>query len=105
MSESKVDAVISVGSIRRLLFMPSERVLWIVVGKDNEHWADPELGFCTCKDYYFKALSGGSECYHLKSVRRAMEGSRHNTIQFDDAEYVQLLQALVDDQSVLLCRR
>ena len=104
MSESKIDNTISLGSVKRLLFRPSERTLWIVVGKDNEHWADPELGFCTCKDYYFKALSGGSECYHLKSVRKAVEESRFSTVQFDDNEYVQLLQAIAEDQSSLLRR-
>lgn len=104
MSESKIGNAISLGSVKRLLFRPSERIVWIVVGKDNEHWADPELGFCTCKDFYFKALSGGSDCYHLKSIRRAVEESRYNTILFGDDEYVQLLQAIVDDQS-FLCRR
>ncbi|MGI0037690.1 MAG: hypothetical protein ACRD99_04975 [Nitrososphaera sp.] len=105
MSESKIDNTISLGSVKRLLFKPSERILWIVVGKDNEHWADPELGFCTCKDFYFKALSGGSECYHLKSVRKAVEESRYHTIEFNDNEYVQLLRAIADDQSILLGTR
>ena len=105
MSDSKIDNALSLGSVKRLQFRPSGRLLWIVVGKDNEHWADPGLGFCTCKDFYFKTLSGGSECYHLKSIRKAIDEFRFNTIQFNDNEYVQQLQAMVDDQSVLLGRR
>jgi predicted nucleic acid-binding Zn finger protein len=99
-----VENAVAGGSIKRLLFTPSGRTLWLVVGRDNEHWADPELKFCTCKDYYFKALSGGSECYHLKSVQKAIEDSRHNTTEFGDDEYVQVLQAIVQDQWDMLCR-
>lgn len=104
MSESRIDITILAGGVKRLLFKPSGRVLWAVVGRDNEHWSDPELGFCTCKDFYFKALSGGSECYHLKSIRKAVDNSGYVTTEFDDDEYVQLLQAIADDQSNLLCR-
>jgi predicted nucleic acid-binding Zn finger protein len=105
LSQPKIESNVSIGSVKRLLFKPSGRTVWIVVGKDNEHWADPDLGFCTCKDFYFKALSGGAECYHLNSVRKAIEKSEQNTIEFTDDEYVQILQAIVDDQSSVLRSR
>jgi predicted nucleic acid-binding Zn finger protein len=76
----------------------------MVVGTDNEHWADPDLGFCTCKDFYFKALSGGSECYHLKSIGKAKEASQFVQTDFDDSEYIPFLQAIMDDQATLLSR-
>ena len=97
-----MENAIAGGSIKRLHFKPSGRTLWLVVGRDNEHWVDPELGFCTCKDFYFKGLSGGSECYHLKSVKRAMEDSRHSTTEFEDDEFVQILKAIVHDQWEML---
>jgi hypothetical protein len=49
-------------------------------------------------------LSGGQECYHLKSVRKAMQENRFVIIQFDDSEYLQFLQALTDDYINLLGR-
>jgi predicted nucleic acid-binding Zn finger protein len=104
MSESRVDSAITSGSVKRLLFLPSHRKLRIVVGRDSEYWADPELGFCSCKDFYFTTLSGGDECYHLKSVRKASDENKFITIEFDDSEYVQLLQALADDNMNLLGR-
>lgn len=104
MSESRIDNAVLAGSVKQLVFRPSGRVIWIVVGKDNEHWADPALGFCTCKDFYFKALSGGPECYHLKSVRNAIQTGRPVAIGFDDSEYAQLLQAILEDQAALLGR-
>lgn len=101
---SRVQDAVESGSVKQMLFLPSGKKLWIVVGRDNEYWSDPDLGFCSCKDYYFSTLSGGQECYHLKSVRKAMQENRFVTIEFDDSEYVQFLQALTDDYINLLGR-
>ena len=105
MSESRVDGTVVSGSVKQLLFHPSSRNIWIVVGKDNEYWTDPDLGFCSCKDFYFISLSGGKECYHLRSVRKAAKKGGIIVVDFDDAEYVQILQALAEDHSHLLSRR
>jgi predicted nucleic acid-binding Zn finger protein len=104
LTESKAHGAIPIRGIKQLVFRPSGRVLWMVVGRDNEHWSEPELRFCTCKDFYFKALSGGPECYHLKSIRSAIDHPGHSVLEFDDSEYISLLQAIVDDQSRMLGR-
>lgn len=102
-SESeRVDSLVASGSVKELLFRPSGRRLWAVVGRDSEHWTDPELGFCTCKDFYFSTLSGGDPCYHLKSVRKAMGEGGAETIEFADDEYDQMLQATAQDSEMLL---
>jgi predicted nucleic acid-binding Zn finger protein len=103
MSESeRVDSLVESRAVKMLLFRPSGRRLWAVVGRDSEHWADPELGFCTCKDFYFSTLSGGDPCYHLKSVRKAMDGEKAETVEFADDEYDQLLQETAQDSEMLL---
>jgi predicted nucleic acid-binding Zn finger protein len=99
-----VDDIVSSGCVKRMLCLPSGKKLWVVIGKDNEYWIDPELGFCSCKDFYFATLSGGQDCYHLKSVRKAMQQKRFTTTEFDDSYYVLLLQAIVDDNISLLGR-
>ena len=102
-NEREERAVLS-GSVKMLEFLPSTRRLWIVVGRDSEYWTDPELGFCSCKDYYFNTLSGKSPCYHLKSVKKAQkDGGAERTI-FSDGEYAQVLQALADDSEKMLLR-
>jgi predicted nucleic acid-binding Zn finger protein len=101
---SRVDDAVTSGSVKQMLFLPSGKKLWIVVGRDNEYWADPELGFCSCKDFYFTTLSGGDECYHLKSVRKAAEENRFTTMEFTDSEYVEFLQAIAEDSANLLGR-
>jgi len=102
---SRIDDAVTSGSVKQMLFLPSKKKIWIVVGKDNEYWNDPELGFCSCKDYYFTTLSGGDECYHLKSVRMAIKENKFTVVEFGDKEYVEFLQAIAEDSANLLGRR
>ena len=99
--EREERAVLS-GSVKMLEFLPSNRRLWIVVGRDSEYWTDPDLGFCSCKDYYFSTLSGKGPCYHLKSVKKAQEDGGAERTAFSDSEYAQVLQALADDSEKIL---
>jgi predicted nucleic acid-binding Zn finger protein len=101
---SQVDDALASGSVKQLLFLPSNKKLWIVVGKDNEYWTDPDLSFCTCKDFYFTTLSGKDECYHLKGVRKAIEENKFTSLEFADVEYVGYLQAIAEDNTNLLSR-
>ncbi len=87
-----------------MLFLPSGKKLWVVIGRDNEYWTDPELGFCSCKDFYFNTLSQGQDCYHLRSVVKAIQQREFTTIEFDDSEYVRLLHALAHDSISVLGR-
>jgi predicted nucleic acid-binding Zn finger protein len=103
-SMSRVDDALTSGSVKQLLFLPSRKKLWMVVGRDNEYWTDPDLGFCSCKDFYFTTLSGQDECYHLKSVRKAMQENRFTTVEFADSEYVKYLQAIAEDNVNVLGR-
>lgn len=100
----RIEGAVASGSVKVLLFQPSCKKLWVVIGKDSEYWTDPDLGFCSCKDYYFNTLSKGDPCYHLKSVARAMEEGRAEAVEFSDDEYAQVLQAIADDSEGTLLR-
>ncbi len=95
--QSRVDSTVRSGSVKQMLFLPSGKKLWVVIGRDNEYWTDPELGFCSCKDFYFTTLSGGEDCYHLKSVRKTIQQGAFTAIEFNDSDYIHLLQAVADD--------
>jgi predicted nucleic acid-binding Zn finger protein len=101
---SRVEDALSSGSVKQMLFLPSKKRLWTVVGKDSEYWTDPDLVFCSCKDFYFTTLSGKDECYHLKSVKEAILKNRFETVEFADKEYVRYLQAIAEDSINLLSR-
>ncbi|MDP8888418.1 MAG: hypothetical protein M3M89_02165 [Thermoproteota archaeon] len=102
--QSKVDYTVRSGCVKQMLFLPSGKKLWVVIGRDNEYWIDPELGFCSCKDFYFTTLSGGQDCYHLKSVRKTIQQRGFTAIEFDDRDYIHLLHAVADDSISVLCR-
>ncbi|MDQ3848155.1 MAG: hypothetical protein M3261_04270 [Thermoproteota archaeon] len=99
-----MDYIIRSGGVKQMLFLPSGKKLWVVIGRDNEYWTDPELGFCSCKDFYFNTLSQGQDCYHLRSVVKAIQQREFTTIEFDDSEYVRLLHALAHDSISVLGR-
>ncbi|ABK77400.1 hypothetical protein CENSYa_0767 [Cenarchaeum symbiosum A] len=61
--------------------------VWTVVGRKSEYWADPGAGFCSCPAYYFGRSSGRKGCYHLDTIRSAVETGRVERIDFADEEY------------------
>ncbi len=92
-----IDSIVSGKGVKLHYFEPSGRKIWTVVGKENEHWLDPELGFCSCEDYYYKTLGTGGECYHLQAVRAAKEQDKVETVRFSDSEFESFVSALVKD--------
>jgi predicted nucleic acid-binding Zn finger protein len=91
------DSIVSAMGVKLHYFEPSGRKIWTVVGKENEHWLDPDLGFCSCADYYYNALSTGGECYHLKALRTAQARDQIETVKFSDSEFEIFISALVKD--------
>ena len=93
----RIDDIVNCGGVKLHFFQPSGKMLWTVVGRDSEHWLDPELEFCSCKNYYFQALSSAEPCYHLKSLTQAAFEKKFVTIQFDDSEYIRFFKAVISD--------
>ena len=92
-----VESVISSSGVKLHLFEPSNRKIWTVVGKDNEHWLDLDLGYCSCEDYFYNAMEKGRKCYHLQAVQSAIDKNKVETIKFQDAEFESFMSALVQD--------
>ncbi len=52
--------------IKKYYFRPSNRVVWIVVGRERDYLLMPEAEFCMCDDFYFRVLDRRIHlCYHL----------------------------------------
>ena len=92
-----IESVVSSSGVKLHLFEPSNRKVWTVVGKENEHWLDLDLGYCSCEDYYYNAMEKGRQCYHLQAVKAAIEQGKVEIIQFQDSEFESLISALVQD--------
>lgn len=54
-------------SVKKYTFIPSNRTLWIVVGRRGEYMIYPEVNYCTCYDFYLNVLIKGKVdvCRHI----------------------------------------
>ncbi len=50
--QEKINAVVNERRVKLHRFNPSQREIWTIVGKEKEHWIDPQSNFCSCSGYY-----------------------------------------------------
>jgi predicted nucleic acid-binding Zn finger protein len=54
------------GRVKKYTFKPSNRVVWIVIGKERDYLVIAAADFCMCDDFYFRVLDQQIHlCYHL----------------------------------------
>jgi len=79
------------GRIKKYVFTPSGKTVWIVVGKQRDYLVMPAAEFCSCDDFYFK-FDKGHLCYHIISQKLA-EATRHfDLIEEEDSFYEVLIK-------------
>jgi predicted nucleic acid-binding Zn finger protein len=58
--------------VKKYVFKPSGRTVWIVVGRERDYLIMAEAEFCTCDDFYFRVLDRKVHlCYHLIAQKLA----------------------------------
>ncbi|MEM1586084.1 MAG: hypothetical protein QXX99_02580 [Candidatus Bathyarchaeia archaeon] len=76
------------GRIKKYIFKPSGRVVWIVVGKRRDYLVMPDAVFCTCNDFYFHVMSQKAYlCYHLIGQKIAESLGKYDVIEESDELY------------------
>jgi len=71
--------------VKKYVFKPSGRVVWIVVGRERDYLLMPEAEFCTCDDFYFRVLDKKVHlCYHLIAQKIARALGWYETIEEHD---------------------
>jgi predicted nucleic acid-binding Zn finger protein len=76
------------GRVKKYIFHPSERIVWIVVGRERDYLIMPEAEFCTCDDFYFRVLDKKVHmCYHLLTQKIAQNLDWFEVIQEHDDCY------------------
>jgi len=74
--------------IKRYIFRPSERVVWVAVGQNGEHRILPAAEYCSCDDFYFRVIDGDAGvCYHLLAQRLAEALNSYLQILEEDEAY------------------
>lgn len=76
------------GRVKRYVFEPSGRKLWIVVGRSGEYRVLPSAGYCSCSDFYFRVVDGDTGvCYHLIGQRLAEALGSYDEVHEGDEFY------------------
>ena len=93
----KIKSVISEKRIKLHYFLPSNRKIWTIVGKEKEHWLEPDLKFCSCAGFYFGMLKNKKPCYHIDSLQIAKKEELYEEIEFSDDEFESFMSGLIND--------
>ena len=79
--------------VKKYVFKPSDRIVWIVVGKERDYLLMPEAEFCTCDDFYFRVLDREVHlCYHLIAQKIANILKWYDAIEERDKLYDSLMK-------------
>jgi len=93
----RVQSLVSEKRVKLHIFEPTQRKIWTVVGKCEEHWIDPDCNYCSCPGFYFGKLNGKMTCYHLESAQLARNENKVEEIIFSDDEFSDFLRGLISD--------
>ena len=93
----RIQSLVSEKRVKLHIFEPTQRKIWTVVGKGEEHWIDPDSNYCSCPGYYFGKLNGKMTCYHLESAQLARNENKVEEIIFSDDEFADFLRGLISD--------
>ena len=78
--------------IKKYVFRPSNRTLWIAIGQNAEYLIYSNAGYCSCSDFYFRVLDHEKAyCYHLLAQKIAEALNHFDLIEEEDEAYEQLL--------------
>jgi len=79
------------GRIKKYVFKPSGRIVWIVVGKRRDYLVMPAIDYCSCYDFYFQ-FDHGHVCYHIIAQKLAEALGRFDAFEDDDQFYNVLIK-------------
>ena len=96
-SFDRIQSLVSEKRVKLHIFKPTQRKIWTVVGKGEEHWIDPDCNYCSCPGFYFGKLNGKMACYHLESAQLARNQNEVEEIIFSDDEFSDFLRGLISD--------
>ena len=79
--------------VKKYVFSPSRRIVWIVVGREREYQIMPAATFCSCDDFYFRVMEREANiCYHLIAQKLAEALELFDKIEEEDRLYECLIE-------------
>ena len=90
---NKAWEVVEERRVKKYIFEPSNRTVWIVIGKQRDYLIMPAADFCTCDDFYFRVMDGQIHlCYHLIAQKLSEASQIHDTYEERDELYEALMK-------------
>ena len=84
--------VLNENRVKKYVFKPSGKIIWIVVGKERDYLIIPQAEFCTCDDFYFRVMDRQVHlCYHLIAQKIANCLDWYETVEEHDELYESLM--------------
>jgi predicted nucleic acid-binding Zn finger protein len=74
--------------VKKYIFYPTKKIVWIVNGKEGDYQILPKAAFCSCNDFYFRVISNEIFlCYHLVAQKLAEALGKYVLIKKSDEDY------------------
>ncbi|MDI9643768.1 MAG: hypothetical protein QFX35_00950 [Candidatus Verstraetearchaeota archaeon] len=88
---SKALEAVESGAVKKYVFKPSMRTVWIVVGKEREYQVIPKL-YCQCDDFYINVVirRKATACYHLIAQEIAESQGKYEKYNATDTDFLRL---------------
>jgi predicted nucleic acid-binding Zn finger protein len=81
------------GRVKKYVFRPSQKALWVLTGYESDYHLIPIADFCTCDDFFFRVVNGETPlCYHLISQKLANALGKYELIEEEDKQYARLMR-------------
>jgi len=78
--------------IKKYVFKPSNRTLWVAIGQNAEYLIYSNAGYCSCSDFYFRVLDHEKAyCYHILAQKIAEALNHYDLVEEEDEAYEPLL--------------
>jgi predicted nucleic acid-binding Zn finger protein len=79
--------------VKKYLFEPSKKIVWIVIGKHRDYLIMPDADFCPCDDFYFRVMDKQVHlCYHLIAQKLSKASQIHDIYEERDELYRTLMR-------------
>jgi len=80
-------------NVKKYHFSPSNRIVWIVVGRERDYLVMPAADFCSCDDFYYRVMDGEVHlCYHLIAQKISESLGWYDLIEESDDLYDMLMR-------------
>lgn len=89
---SEAQQAVDDARVKKYVFQPSGRELWVVVGRNRDYLVLPLSKYCACDDFFYRVLDQERKrCYHLLAVALAQRQGSYEEIEERDDLYLKFI--------------